>query len=482
MRGRKRKGALSMQDGGGLAWEDLDDDDKAALGVDNEQDYYDMSGQNGYTDVGTADSGSSPVPSQPSTPAAESPSGGGALNSFPSEIFAQRQSAALEALRQARIRATEALRPQGDDKAMWLSIASGLLSPTQTGGFGESVGKAAGNAAPFVSRRQDQDAAYRGELGKMDYDLASSEYQQAIKPPTIIDYYDDEGLTHKAVIGPDGVPIPFGAGKKLPMGGGGLQGKLDTLSKTLHLTPQQILMDPKLRPLLGGGINVQVDTGLRAGNKAADAAGTALGNRAVGMLDANDLIQQTHDYLVPMREAMENTPSMYRGPFGELTLKAAQTLQAAGFDIGEGANWADLATAIQSKLAPAMRQSGSGSSSDRDVKLFFNSLPNLAQSKEGSKLILDMYDKVSEWSQKRAEVIQNAFERGDYTASGAQTRRELKALGRPFSESDVKSILTTRNKKDESWLSKEEPAATAPVAPVNMQDNGESITITPGGG
>lgn len=49
--------------------------------------------------------------------------------------------------------------------AAWMALASGLLSPTKSGGFGESVGYAAGNVAPVFMK---QDAERRAATDKLD--------------------------------------------------------------------------------------------------------------------------------------------------------------------------------------------------------------------------------------------------------------------------------------------------------------------------
>lgn len=74
-------------------------------------------------------------------------------------------SAAMERMNTARQRLVDRLaKTEADKSSQWLAMAQGLLAPTQTGGFGESLGKAAGLVNVVRSEKRKQLTAIENDL------------------------------------------------------------------------------------------------------------------------------------------------------------------------------------------------------------------------------------------------------------------------------------------------------------------------------
>lgn len=96
------------------------------------------------------------------------------------------------------------------------------------------------------------------------------------------------------------------------------------------------------------------------------------------------------------------------GGTGEMKLKLAQLLN---IDY-EGKEEAELIKAITSRLAPAMRPTGSGSSSDKDVSMFLTSLPQLLNSPGGSAIIAETITKIGQRRMEEANIKRRLIDEG----------------------------------------------------------------------
>lgn len=89
------------------------------------------------------------------------------------EMATLNRAGALARLRagQERISGRRAERQKEDERARWLALAQGMLAPTRTGGFGESLGQSAGLLRQEAERRR------RGEeeMIEMEMNLADQE-------------------------------------------------------------------------------------------------------------------------------------------------------------------------------------------------------------------------------------------------------------------------------------------------------------------
>lgn len=85
--------------------------------------------------------------------------------------------------------------------------------------------------------------------------------------------------------------------------------------------------------------------------------------------------------------------------------------------------------AITSRLVPMMRPAGSGSSSDKDVQGFLDSLPSLSKTPEGNAIINETFQAVQRQKMAAAEIAGEA-QRGNITWQDAD--RKIAALGNPY--------------------------------------------------
>jgi hypothetical protein len=86
-------------------------------------------------------------------------------------------------------------------------------------------------------------------------------------------------------------------------------------------------------------------------------------------------------------------------------------------------------SAITSRLAPTMRPPGSGATSDFEFKQFLNALPQMSQTENGRKLVLDQLRAMNEYKIAAGEI-------SDRVLNGSMTRvqgqQALKGLGNPL--------------------------------------------------
>ncbi|KAB2676751.1 hypothetical protein F9K85_09660 [Brucella tritici] len=102
--------------------------------------------------------------------------------------------------------------------------------------------------------------------------------------------------------------------------------------------------------------------------------------------------------------------------------------QALGIDI-DGMGDIQAYQAITSRLAPQMRAVGSGSSSDRDVALFFQSLPNLGNTPGGNEIIANTMKSVAQNKMNAADIARRA-QRGEITWQDAD--KQISELPNPY--------------------------------------------------
>jgi hypothetical protein len=95
----------------------------------------------------------------------------------------------------------------------------------------------------------------------------------------------------------------------------------------------------------------------------------------------------------------------------------------------DGLNDIQAYEAITSRLAPQMRAVGSGSSSDRDVAMFLQSLPNLRNTQGGNEIIANTMKAVAQNKINAAEIARQA-QRGDITWQDAD--RQISQLPNPY--------------------------------------------------
>lgn len=117
------------------------------------------------------------------------------------------------------------------------------------------------------------------------------------------------------------------------------------------------------------------------------------------------------------------------GQFDALREKFGPWLKMIGVDVDVSKMGAAQAMdAITNKMAPALRVKGSGNTSDRDIMLFLNSLPQLQNAPGGNALIHATLDSVSEAQIKAGEI---AAQIGDGSITLSEGMKQIRALD-PF--------------------------------------------------
>jgi hypothetical protein len=106
--------------------------------------------------------------------------------------------------------------------------------------------------------------------------------------------------------------------------------------------------------------------------------------------------------------------------------------EALGIDI-KGLPAAQAYQSIISRVAPQMRPTGAGSSSDTDVKMFLNGLPSLGNSPGGNQIITQTLAAVQQQKIEAAKIAQQAMlpkEQGGITWQEAEGK--IRDLGNPY--------------------------------------------------
>lgn len=111
---------------------------------------------------------------------------------------------------------------------------------------------------------------------------------------------------------------------------------------------------------------------------------------------------------------------------------------AIGLSSGELATQADAVTAIVNRIAPSLREPGSGPMSDADLRLFLSSLPNLMALPEGNQLILSTLKRAAEIDRARTDIAAQ-WQAGELSASEA--RKQIAAI-------DRRSIYASEQEKE----------------------------------
>lgn len=102
--------------------------------------------------------------------------------------------------------------------------------------------------------------------------------------------------------------------------------------------------------------------------------------------------------------------------------------QALGIDV-KGLAPAQAYDAIIARMAPQMRQPGSGASSDFDARQFLKSLPGLGNTPQGNAMIIQTFQNIQNSKIKAAEIA-NQVARGDI--SWQEGDKLISQIGNPF--------------------------------------------------
>lgn len=129
---------------------------------------------------------------------------------------------------------------------------------------------------------------------------------------------------------------------------------------------------------------------------------------------------------------------------------------AVGIKI-DGLNEIQAFTAIVSKLAPAMRPPGSGATSDFEFKQYLAALPQLAQTTEGRKQIIDQMRAMNNYKVALGDISEQVLNR---KINRVQAEEQIKALGSPLA----------------SW--RQNPEALPPARPAQQSSTPPIVQMT----
>ena len=183
---------------------------------------------------------------------------------------------------------------------------------------------------------------------------------------------------------------------------------------------QQYMLDMKRA---GSGSTV-INNGTNS-NKFVEESDKAAAGRMNDIVTAGQTAPQT---MADMQQLLDLGAQIGTGKGAQVMAALGPYAQAMGVDI-KGLGEAQAYEAITSRLAPQMRASGSGSSSDRDVSMFLQSLPNLRNLPEGNTIIANTMKSVAQNKINAADIASKA-QRGDITWQEAD--KQIRALPNPY--------------------------------------------------
>lgn len=172
--------------------------------------------------------------------------------------------------------------------------------------------------------------------------------------------------------------------------------------------------------LSGSGTSVNVNS--TGEGKFEQTVGESQGKMFAGM--AEDAVNAKSDraLLGQLRGRIEELPGGFVG--------GAQAIaNSYGIKLGENASALEAADAIISRLVPGARQGMPGATSDRDVAMFRSSLPKLANTREGNRLILNTLDAMAGYRESQGSIA-TAVTTGQMTRS--QGLAALQGLPNPL--------------------------------------------------
>lgn len=164
------------------------------------------------------------------------------------------------------------------------------------------------------------------------------------------------------------------------------------------------------------------------GEKASETLGKGFGTFAQ---NAMEKAQTAGDAAADVSMIVEGMRGMGGGPVAQFKAWAGQ-FAPAGTEWSNLNSMSELANTIQAKLAPTMREAGSGATSDMEMKSFMRAIPTIATSERGRELMAKYAKRIAERAQVRAEIV-NDIEASRKLPTPAEISARMKArLGDSF--------------------------------------------------
>ena len=153
-------------------------------------------------------------------------------------------------------------------------------------------------------------------------------------------------------------------------------------------------------------------------------------DRVRSYIEVSDSMRQ----LLPELDRLDAALGAYQqtGALGETRLLVNQVASALGLEV-EGLAEGEVIQSIVSRLAPRMREVGSGATSDFEVRMFIQALPNLTRTVEGNRRVIEYLRRLVERRQEEADLAYEAFQDGRL---GREFTEELRALSPLFTEEE----------------------------------------------
>lgn len=153
---------------------------------------------------------------------------------------------------------------------------------------------------------------------------------------------------------------------------------------------------------------------------------------------AKQLADTYQDYVKDGQKAIGTTMDLQRmqelseavgtGKFAAWAPTVGPWLNSLGID-WKGLSDAQAFQAIANKMGPNMRPAGSGASSDRDMAIYMQSIPQLSQTVEGRRKIIDHMMQLQTYTQQRSQIASDALA-GRLSPEQAESR--INALQYPY--------------------------------------------------
>lgn len=152
-------------------------------------------------------------------------------------------------------------------------------------------------------------------------------------------------------------------------------------------------------------------------------------------------VQKMRDAFPDLQRVRESLDQFATGPTAGVRLFLGSLAQDLGMEVDPSISEGELVKSIQSRLAPAMRQTGSGSSSDKDVAMFTDALPNLLRTPEGNRLVIDHMVKIGNRKAQELQFMERYFRENEYSLAGVNEAMD-KALGPVFTKDEIAAMRT----------------------------------------
>ncbi|MGB3830892.1 MAG: hypothetical protein WA975_03400 [Mesorhizobium sp.] len=174
----------------------------------------------------------------------------------------------------------------------------------------------------------------------------------------------------------------------------------------------------------GRGPLVSVNTG-NNNSKFVEKSDEAAAARLNDIVVAGQTAPQT---MADMQQLIDLGAQIGTGKDAQIKAFLGPYAQAIGIDI-DNLGEMQAYEAITSRLAPQMRAAGSGSSSDRDVSMFLQSLPNLRNTQGGNEIIANTMKAVAQNKINAADIASKA-QRGEISWQDAD--KQIRELPNPY--------------------------------------------------